>query len=86
MAKNDNIEVKLTVSRAGAVPQAAGQVISVGLAEASRMLAAGQIEKPAEADLKRIVAYRDAQAGEVAQAAKAAKADKPAGGDDPVAG
>ena len=56
------VEVKLTVSRAGPGAANRGDTIKVSVAEASRMLAAGQIQHPSAKVVKLIEEYEAASA------------------------
>lgn len=68
------VTVKLTVSRCGPGAAMRGSEIDVTAAEAQRMHAAGQIEKPAAA----VLALFDALTAQAAEVVETAAAEKPA--------
>jgi len=65
------VEVKLTVSRAGPGAANRGDTIKVSVAEAARMLAAGQIQLPSAKTGKLIEEYEAASAAPDVEAAVA---------------
>ncbi len=82
------ITVKAAQSRIGAVSVAAGGDFQATVAEASRLLAAGQILQPTKTAMALISAYEKKQASDAAPARKkksAAKAPKPAPAAEPPA-